>query len=383
MINLSYDDIVKTIKQNTDISEDEIKAKVEQKLQQLSGLISKEGAAHIVANELNVQIVQPTVQGGDQEVRFVKLKELMPNMRNVSVLGKVLQKYDIREFNSAKGPGKVGSILIGDESGFSRVVFWNDLVDKMSTFEKEDTIKVVNGYVRDNQGRKEVHINSMSEIIVNPDGELIDNVKENVVDRKKIKELTIEDQSVEVLGTVVQAYDLRFFEVCPDCNKRVRNLTGEFECPTHGSVSPAYSYVFNFILDDSTSTIRTVCFKKQFENLIGKENTEIVQMKDDAEALEQMKHDLLGKIVKIRGRVTNNELFNRLEMVANVVFANPDPNAELQKMNSKPEVTPEVKPAPAAATPDKPKETLSESSSMAELESLEEGLDVDEEFFDD
>ena len=50
MIKIPYEQIVERIKTNANISEDEIKERVNAKMKQLSGLISKEGAAHIVAN---------------------------------------------------------------------------------------------------------------------------------------------------------------------------------------------------------------------------------------------------------------------------------------------------------------------------------------------
>ena len=60
MINIPYDKILEKICQETGKSQDEITKLVETKLKQLPGLISREGAAYIVANELGVSISKKT-----------------------------------------------------------------------------------------------------------------------------------------------------------------------------------------------------------------------------------------------------------------------------------------------------------------------------------
>ena len=60
MIKIPYNDIVQKISETANISSEEIETKVNAKLKQLSGLISKEGAAHIIANELGVKLFENT-----------------------------------------------------------------------------------------------------------------------------------------------------------------------------------------------------------------------------------------------------------------------------------------------------------------------------------
>ena len=51
MIGLSYEQIIEKIKQEKNIEEAIIKEKIDEKLKQLDGLISLDGAAHIIAHE--------------------------------------------------------------------------------------------------------------------------------------------------------------------------------------------------------------------------------------------------------------------------------------------------------------------------------------------
>ena len=58
MINVPLSTIKEKILENTDLTEEQLSDKIKEKLDQLSGLISEEGAAHIIANELGVKLLQ-------------------------------------------------------------------------------------------------------------------------------------------------------------------------------------------------------------------------------------------------------------------------------------------------------------------------------------
>ena len=54
---LSYDELINRIKEKG-FNEKEIERKINRKLEELSGLISREGAAHLIANELGIKIFE-------------------------------------------------------------------------------------------------------------------------------------------------------------------------------------------------------------------------------------------------------------------------------------------------------------------------------------
>jgi hypothetical protein len=331
MIKLTCEQIVAKIKEKTCLSEEEINLRIKTKLDQLAGLISKDGAAHIVANELQVNAFE-------EFTGKVKLNKMMPGMRSLEVLGKVIDVYDVKEFSTAKGSGKVGSFLMGDETGISRVTLWHAQTDKISTLKKGDVVKVINAYSRENNGRVEIHLNDKSELSVNPPGETValreGATQANVeAQRKKIAELNENDNSVEILGTVVQVFEPRFFEVCPDCGKRARQRENVFVCEAHGNVTPDYSYVLNAVVDDGSETIRSIFFREQAEQLIRKPRAEIIQYRQFREKFDEVKIDLLGQLVKLTGRVTKNAMFDRLEFTARRVDMNPNPDEEIAKLN--------------------------------------------------
>lgn len=330
MIKLELPQIIEKIKESSGLSDTEINQKIEEKLKQLSGLISREGAAHIVANECGIKLFEQTSGR-------LQIKNILAGMRNVEVVGKVVQKFEIREFAVNSRQGKVCSFIIGDETGTIRCVLWNEMADLANNFSQGDVVKISEAYVRNNQDRKEIHLNDKSKLEINPPGEAVGSVTTSQSAkpvRKQIDALQESDANVEILGTIVQIYDMRFYEVCPNCNKKVTPSENGFNCRDHGQVNPDYSYVLNLFLDDGSENIRVVFFRNQVQKLIGKEHSEILVFKQNTEAFDNVKHDLLGQIVKIAGRVTVNQMFGRKEFVAQLVFPNPDPEEELKRLES-------------------------------------------------
>ncbi|MBI2557954.1 hypothetical protein HYW20_01420 [Candidatus Woesearchaeota archaeon] len=327
MIKIPYEEIVLKINEKANIPVSEIEERVEKKLKQLSGLISREGAAHIVANEVGVKVFEP-LSGK------LQIKNILTGMRDVETVGKVLQVYEIKEFSNETRSGKVASIVIGDETGTIRVVMWGAQADNALKLEQGSTVKVIGAYVRENNGRKEIHLNDRSQLLINPKGENVEVLAQKTGNRKEIKELTQNDNDIELLGTIVQIFDLRFYEVCPKCGKRAKPSIDLFECSEHGNVMPAYAYVLNSVLDDGTETIRCVFFRNQVERLLNLNQEQVLKFRNEPAEFEAVKNELLGTIVKLNGRANNNSMFNRLEFVVQQVDIKPSPEEEIKRMQS-------------------------------------------------
>ena len=327
MIKIPYEEIVLKINENTKMPASEIEERVERKLKQLSGLISKEGAAHIVANELGVKVFEP-LSGK------LQIKNILAGMRDVETVGKVLQIFELREFSNETRSGKVASMQIGDETGTIRVVMWGAQADNAANLGQGFVVKVIGGYVRENNGRKEIHMNDRSQLIINPAGEKISDVAIETKQgtRKSIKDLNENDNEVELLGTIVQVFDIRFYEVCPKCGKRARQSVDLHVCAEHGNVIPAYAYVLNSVLDDGTETIRCVFFRNQVEKLMSMNQEQLLKFRNSPAEFEAAKNELLGTIIKVNGRTNKNSLFNRLEFVVNSVDTKPNPEEELKRV---------------------------------------------------
>ena len=82
MFKLSYDEIVKKLVENNGISKEEIERRVEKKMGELQGLISREGAAHIISNELGVKLF-------DFDKKEFHIKEIVAGLRNINITTKL------------------------------------------------------------------------------------------------------------------------------------------------------------------------------------------------------------------------------------------------------------------------------------------------------
>jgi replication factor A1 len=328
MISMPYQDIIQKIKEEKGISDEDLSIRIKKKMDQLSGLISKEGAAYIVANDLGVKLIQTS--------GLIKIKNILQGMRTVETAGKVMRKFNVIEFEREGKKGKVGSFMIADETGQIRVTAWHDQTAILDKFSEGDIVRISNAMLRLNQGQKELHLNERSKVIVNPPDVKIDGVSAPVARpeqvRKRISELAEQDQNVEVFGTVVQVYDPRFFEQCPKCRKRPVQRDDGFMCEEHGAITPTYGYVVNIILDDGTDTMRVVMFREQMQQLFGKGDTELLALRAVAGGFEPQKTELLGEQIVISGRIVKNNMFDRLEMIANKVDRNVSPQAEIKRL---------------------------------------------------
>jgi replication factor A1 len=361
------------------LSLDEINQKIKSKLRQLPGLISEEGAAHIVANELGVKLFDI----GEK----LQIKNILAGMRNVDVVGKVLQKYELREFNKENTSGKVANLLIGDETGVVRVVLWHKQAELINQLTEGDVVKIRGGYVRENNNRKEVHLSEMSKLIINPPDVTVE-VKPYappVSTRKQIAEIKEDDANVEILATIVQVFDMNFFEVCPQCSKRVRLRDEGFMCQTHGKVVPEYNYVLNLYLDDGSDNIRVVFWRQQAEELLGMAKDQVMSFKDDPSKFEPLKTELLGNIIKVSGRANKNQNFDRIELIASKVDKNPNPDEEIKKLKEEAEKAVEQKePEPEPRKIEKPELPPKPTQDFEEVtdEQNFENFDLDEEMVD-
>jgi hypothetical protein len=292
----NYERIIEKISKISGVEKEEIVRRIEAKRAKLSGLISKEGAAQVIAAELGISF--------DNEK--LKIEELLPEMRKVNLVGKVMNVSPVRTFKTKKGDdGKVVNLFIADETSNIKVVLWDtnhiELIETGKITENT-VIEIFNGSMRDN----ELHLGSFSELKLS--SETINDVKTGKSFREKnILDLKNSD-SAKIRGVIVQTFEPRFFYVCPDCRKKVVQENGNFVCAEHGNVAGEKRALFNVIIDDGTETIRAVAFHDALPG-IGLTNLE-----NPPEVIQQ-RENLLGKELFFYGNVRSNKLYNTPEFI--------------------------------------------------------------------
>ena len=317
MLKFSYEEIIRRIEEKTGLPKEEIEEKINKKVSQLSDLVSKEGAAHIVANQLGIKLFE------NLNERKIKINEIAKGSSFVNVLGRVTAIYGINKFNRNGKESRVASIMVADESGSVRVAIWDEslinIIDK-NEVKEGDIVRLGNGYSRDNKGRVELHLGNRSKLEVNPKGETVGEVSLVVpeggysIERKKITELE-DGTSAELFGTVVQIFEPKFYDSCPKCKRKPSVDDNKFLCKEHGTVEAKKSPILNLFLDDGFGNIRVVCFNDQVEEVLGKKEIN----EETIGSMEEIMGMVLGKQYLIKGRTVKNQFFGRSEFIARAI----------------------------------------------------------------
>jgi len=312
MIGLSYEEIVSKIKEKKGLSEDEINSKIKEKRNKLSGLVSPEGAAYIIANELGLDLMQSVRERG------LKINKLQAGMR-VGVLGKVMKMYEVRSFNKNGRSGKVGSFLIGDDTGYLRIVLWDANHIKLmedGSISDGKIMKISSGNVRINQGYKEMHLGNYSQMEIDPEGFSVEVIKREDMqmegpsyEMKKLSNCN-EGDNVSVYCTIVQVFEPRFYEGCAECGKKV-----ESKCEQHPGGAIKKIPVLNFYVDDGSDVMRAVAFRDQVTRIVNLADEELVKAAENTEGFDALKDSVLGEQMIFSGKININNFLNRKEFI--------------------------------------------------------------------
>jgi len=317
----SIEEIAEKICEHTGLSRSKVTQLIEEKEEELSGLVSKEGAAYIVARELGISLLR-------ESKKQAKIKNLSEGMASVELVARVVRISETRTFEKEGSSGSVVNLVLGDETGMIRLSLWNDEIDLINDMgiKEGDAIRVSRGYVKmDNRGNLELRLGrgrmeKVEEEVKLPEaGGLASDF--GIVRRKPLSEAK-EGETIETRACLVQIFRKNpFYEVCPTCGLRMKNRGGKWACDQHGEEKPAYSMVVSGVLDDGHGNVRVVFFRELAERLFGKTAAELrayAQERVDPMAVYEI-FEGLGKDYIIRGRIRKNELTENLEMIANWV----------------------------------------------------------------
>jgi ssDNA-binding replication factor A large subunit len=286
--------------------------KIEKKQKELA-VVSIEGAAQFFAKELGLNL-----EVGRQ--KSMEIKDAIGGIKNINVTGRIFQISNINTFKRKDGSeGKVVNLLIGDNSGFLKLVLWDKQTELVSEkiVDVNHVIQVSNGLARENSfGDLELTIgkfgsirSSNEEFLPSADDLLH---KYATIPNQRIYISDIRPGAFEIKGTVVQVFPGKFiFFVCPECGKSLDTNV----CKDHGEVEPSPAFVVNTVLDDGTGDIRVTFFRNAAEQALGINAKEVAGIAEP-ERYDFIREKLQGKELVIQGKVKKNKDFNRFELIA-------------------------------------------------------------------
>jgi ssDNA-binding replication factor A large subunit len=282
----------KEILKQTGWNKEELQERLKEKQEELSNLISEEGALHIIAKELNITVKKETT----------KIKDLVANS-DAEIIAKVVDAGPVREFDTEKAKGRVRNVVLADETGSIKMVLWNEETEK--EINNGDVLRI-KGYVRD-RGGLEFGVGGYG-LIEKVDMDIkvsqtIANASTFSGARAERKDIaSLEEGPAEIRAAIVQVFETEpYYNVCPVCDKSMKE-----QCKEHGKQEPKKALVVNTILDDGTGSIRGVFFKNMAEKIVN-------DMENVLGSIE------VGKEFVFRGNIRKNDYINKNEFVVNSV----------------------------------------------------------------
>ena len=307
---MDFDHILNLIIEKSGATKKDVEKRIIEKQEELSNLVSKEGAAYIIAKEMGLELFEKKAE------RRLEIRNVVPMIRSLNLEARIVSVSAVREFESKGRKGKVASVILGDQSGTIRLSLWDQQTDLADKLRPGMAVQVFGGYTKeDMNGGAEVRLGTKGglKILESSDLPAVDSMKRTEQSKDAVSMLK-EGDSASIRAAVVQLFETNFFfDVCPKCGKKVSNP--DYECKEHGKVKPERNIVLSGVIDDGTGNIRAVFFRDNALKLIGMDMGQVLK-KGDAFFGDL---DVLGKEFIIFGRVRRNKMFDRLEFVASDV----------------------------------------------------------------
>lgn len=285
-------DIVQKIIDNTGLSEEDVNKKILEKQRELSNLVSREGAAYIVAKELGLDLI------GHAKPHATEIKDIASGAKNLELSTTVFRIFPTREFEKDGKKIKVASLLLSDNSGSIRLSLWDEQTELLKDLKEGSVLEISGAYSKDDGRGLELRLEKRGRIKITGEVKI-------GTERISISEIK-EGKNYEVRAALLQLFESSpFYEVCPQCGSRAKDR----KCARHGAVEPKYAMVVSGVMDDGSGNMRIVFFRENAEKILGMSTDEAKQRKNIFENL------WLGKEFVFTGRVRKNQLFERNEFI--------------------------------------------------------------------
>ena len=162
-----------------------------------------------------------------------KIEDLQENMFDISVKAKIQRVFQLSTFTRKDGSeGKVLAMIVADDSGSTRFVFWDDKADEMEGAKPDEIIRISRAYTRSGRGNNEIEVHAgRSTVIERALKGKMDTVetsfeapKSEPLGMKSIQDLSTEMWDVDIEGKVMTAYDVKTFTKRDGDEGKLRNV---------------------------------------------------------------------------------------------------------------------------------------------------------------
>lgn len=232
--------VERILAQRPDITRDQLEDMINKKRETSGDLLSVEGAAHLVAQDL-------LVATGEKKTKGLQISDLIPQIGDATLATRVIGVWPKQNFKRKdESEGTFVRLLLGDNTGTISCLVWNSEVVK--TFQEKDfegkIAAVSHGYTRQGLSEKvELHIGNRGSISLLADEKATDipSVDSFVNPLNKISD---ELDTVSIQGTI-----------------KTTPIVSSFE--TGGATGT----VLRMLVEDDTSVINVVAWNEKVEEL--------------------------------------------------------------------------------------------------------------------
>jgi replication factor A1 len=187
-----------------DLTRKTVQEMIRRKMEGAGRLLTDEGAAYMLANELGVNLSDETALKTK-----IRIRDLIVGASDVTVTGRVIDVYPVTAFTRNDGTeGKVARLVISDETGRVDVALWDERAEMVSLgrASPNQVVRVNHGYVRAGlDGEPELNVGQRgSVVILSSDSSVYKPVTVSSA-FKKIQDLKEGDYYANVVGVVMGA----------------------------------------------------------------------------------------------------------------------------------------------------------------------------------
>ncbi|WP_132059189.1 single-stranded DNA binding protein [Halorussus amylolyticus] len=195
---------------DAEVSLEEFREAVEEKVAQMGGLADEETAAMLIAHELDEE-------GGEVN----GIADIEPGMEEVKFAAKVVGIGDLRTFErdgeDDQEDGRVLNVEVADETGSVRITFWDKQADAgVEELEVGEVLRIA-GRPKEGYNGVEVNVNQ-----VEPDGET--DIDVQIQDTYRVEDLSLGLSDVNLRGKVLDTDSIRTFSRDDGSEGQVSNL---------------------------------------------------------------------------------------------------------------------------------------------------------------
>ncbi|MCK5402565.1 hypothetical protein KAI60_00485, partial [Candidatus Bathyarchaeota archaeon] len=126
-----------------------------------------------------------------------------------------------------------------------------------------------------------------------------------ISDIKEGETATVEGEIIEVVP------NSKVYTACPKCRRRINEEGDVWVCERCGEIpEPIYRMFINIVLEDDSGQIKAIFWSPLAEKLLNMELESawkmVIESGDENAPVEVMRKDLIGKELKLTGRVTTD-----------------------------------------------------------------------------